>query len=136
MQQVIRNRDTIIDRIKNSKYTTDIIPKGILDAVKRGGINIYVVNDGSSCYFHVGGGIIVVSIEQSLLYCNRYPLTLSQAIESIICHELGHHLMFLAEIPQPQNPCTERLAWLLGRQFLHLTSVPSAVYTLLTIEVN
>lgn len=136
MQQVTRNRDTIIDRIRNSKYGVDIIPKGILDAVRKGGINTYVVNDGSSCYFHVGGGIIVVSIEQALLYCNSYDLNLDQAIESIICHELGHHLMFLSDIPQPEKPYVERLAWLLGRQFLHLTSVPSNIYTYLTVYIN
>ena len=131
-----KNSDTIVKRIKNSRYDISLIPEGILNAVDRAGIKIFVVEDGGSCYYHLGKGILVVSVQQSLLYCNRYPLTLSQAIESIICHELGHHLMFLAEIPQPQNRYTERLAWLLGRQFLHLTNVPSAVYTLLTIEVN
>jgi hypothetical protein len=130
------NRSTIMDRIANSNYTTDIIPKGILRGISRTNIKLFVVNDGSSSYFHIGGGLLIVSIEQALKIANVYDLTLSQGIESILCHELGHHLMFLADIPQPQEPYVERLAWLLGRQFLELTTVPPNTYLKLTVELN
>jgi hypothetical protein len=130
------NRSTIMDRIANSNYTTDMIPKGIMKGIARTNIKLFVVNDGSSSYFHIGGGILIVSVEQALKIANVYDMTLSQGLESIICHELGHHLMFLADIPQPQEPYVERLAWLLGRQFLELTTVPPNTYLKLTVELN
>jgi hypothetical protein len=130
------NRSTIMDRIANSNYTTDMIPKGIMKGIARTNIKLFVVNDGSSSYFHIGGGILIVSVEQALKIANVYDMTLSQGLESIICHELGHHLMFLADIPQPQEPYVERLAWLLGRQFLELTSVPPNTYLKLSVELN
>jgi hypothetical protein len=125
-----------MDRIANSNYTTDMIPKGIMKGIARTNIKLFVVNDGSSSYFHIGGGILIVSVEQALKIANVYDMTLSQGLESIICHELGHHLMFLADIPQPQEPYVERLAWLLGRQFLELTSVPPNTYLKLSVELN
>jgi len=130
------NRTTIMDRIANSNYTTDIIPTALLKGIARTNIKLFVVDEGTSSYFHIGGGLLIVSIEQALKIANVYDMTLSQGIESILCHELGHHLMFLAHIPQPQEPWVERLAWLLGRQFLELTSVPPNTYLKLTVELN
>lgn len=130
------NRSTIMDRIANSNYDISIIPKGIMKGIARTNIKLFVVDDGSSSYFHIGGGLLIVSVEQALKIANVYDMTLSQGLESIICHELGHHLMFLADIPQPQEPYVERLAWLLGRQFLELTTVPPNTYLKLTVELN
>lgn len=122
---------SLLTRVKSSRFDTAVVPKRIKRAVSRAGVELFVVEDGDSCYF---GGIILVSIRQALILCQSYGINLDQSIESIICHNLGHHLMDVAGIPQPPNPYTERLAWLLGRQFIGLTTIPSHTYTLITIK--
>lgn len=60
------NRATIMDRIANSNYTTDIIPRKIFKGISKTNIKLFVVNEGSSCYYRIGDGLLIVSVEQAI----------------------------------------------------------------------
>lgn len=127
----------IPQQVKESRNPLpDYLSPALIASLEAADISCYVVNRGYSSYLPLRGGLIIASLEQAVNIATKYRLSVRQACDAIVLHELGHATMSVAKVNQvPPGRDKECLAWLLGRVFLHLTSVPSEIYTQLSIEL-